>query len=244
MGCIEYSNLIVKAPKDKESLIKQLMSCIGVSFDKYCGTEDEIDNELLIVPGERPYSPDYLLVAGNKDDMVIDIGPAYVLINRLFGNTIVCAESGFENSSSYYEDRLEKIFNPYSQKQITNDIEYDLDNFCIRDGEDPMEYVEWEKYREEIEEMAREEEVEISWDESEDRLKPNEDEDDFMDLCREYVDSEIGLKKLGTIVTERDITNEDITTWKKELIGAMNEIKDNASNNGFSELLIMLEKVK
>ena len=212
---MEFYNVGYKTTFENKELVKQVLECLDFDFDEVSGSDDS-----SYFTGYEKEGSGFQ----NYDEEEI-----FSLLNKLFGPTWVYSENETNSGHECNVDRHERILDPEKMIAETKDYNYDCDNGIINE-EDYHTAIDWEKYKEELEELAKEQGVEPSWTEKDGRLFPNEE--DFARLIFEYNT----YRELSMVVRED----------KLELTDISNELKDDLINGarerGYSELLGLISE--
>ena len=215
-----FTNLGVSTTKDNETLLKQLMECVGVDFGK---SSQGIERVKIFF--EFHYD-----LGGAFKGTLVDSKKFFYIVNRLFENTYVYYEHEYGNDTSDDYNRNEAIFDPVKRKCFEGSYSY-----CYGDATVFGEPV-YMLIKDECEEAARKQGIQIVWDE--DYFVPR---DEFSVLCSDILRSHGGLSRLGTKKDEYPINLND---YNKKCFKTkyLDKIIKKAAAKGYTELTALISQ--
>lgn len=240
----EVMGLSIK-DKSKKDLVHQFLECIGA--DKKRWRSENYRSEY-----EDYFGGDWDYLCGMDNAWVNhrDVEKLFEIAYRLFGDTRMCMfyEDDIDNRNAYVIDG--KSIDSESEEILCRFGGYDqmdectLDSGGFADG-DIHELLTWDELKDIIEREADNRNIDVSWEES-DGIVPNEDDEDFYELCQEVFKQNCDWEKYGIVEeTEQfsinDLSSLDFYKDDREKVKAMvSKLLEQAKANGMVELANLL----
>lgn len=194
-----YKNVGSSCNMSNRLLMKQLLESCGVDCEQpWIGSEageiylDEFNPKI-----KGPFTD------GNITPLEI-----YQIANDLFDNISIYYEFEDENNTSDDYYRYEEIYNPLTCEKLIGEKNYSYGENLVFD-ESPYKLL-----KNEIEEEANKEDIAISWDDD----YPDEENEEFYNLCENILNKHGGLEVLGTRKSSEKIEKTNINPKKLQNI--------------------------
>ena len=211
MSYWDYSHVGYSCPKENAQDVEKLLSCLGIDF---AGSQE---SETVII-NDKFYSE---RMGCNDSELSTD--EIYVIVNKVFENTIIICESGEDDDTSDYYSGCEKSYDP--EGNIMHIREWD---YCY-DGDEVFGESAYKYIKEESEAEAKKQNISIEWD------GDYPGGEDFCRLCKKILYKH-GLDEIGTRKSTKPIP--EVTIENKTIIS----IIDLAALWGYNSLAEMITK--
>ena len=188
MGYFEDCQLLLKSDLVSVEEIQQFMECYGLIVEK----------ELLPA------------VSFNKLEEK-QVNEIYEIASKLFKRISLNYEESEEQSSVDYYKGLKLKYNE-NNNGLKEKEEY---NYCIGEysiGDNSC----WSLIRKEIEEKANERGIEIEWNNNDSELEPDDNHEDFYELCQEILEDREDFDELLSKANYWNILKDEIEKKAKE----------------------------
>lgn len=162
---------------------------------------------------------------------------SYALIHKLFGDVTVGFIFHLHSNVSSWTQYISNFYDSETNLEYYKNVIHDGQGYetgwttLVRtpgiywiDTYNAFEDMNWEKVKEEVEELALEKGVSVSWSEFDDKLIPADYDYEFCELCRHFLLDNEYLERIGTDEGEEEISEKDVTDEVlNELLSAAQE---------------------
>ena len=234
MGSWNCSNVCINAPTEKLEIVKQVCECLGIDSDDYFDAR----HSKSIDSGDMTYFGLEWGFRGTANDIYgFDVFP---ILYKLIGDIQVC---DVDDSGSSYDDHVYidgTMLDSAKKKKYFETIAFSEGEGTVgEDGTSIRDALPWSDLKDEIEEKAKSRGIEISWIENGDGISPDEDNDDFVDLCEEVFSENFSFWDSGRSESEMNLSEDDFRIDEEVL----SKLKLEAQSRDYKTLVSLLENV-